>query len=260
MKNLSKWILIAGIAVAGAVPVGAQRPSQAETGLVGVNMYDGAFKLLRLFGPPDDILPMGASSATGPAVGGGGGGGGGGNAGGPPPGGGGGGGGAPGPQRARKSDAGGGGFFGPDGGDTPEHILSGGSFTKQEGTGSNPKTGSSDGEVRQTPITARPFFIRWIYKRGGAKYAFLLDRFERVIQIEAIGLENKKVKTRKGMGFGNTYVDLLKTYGTPDSYEIGGNQIIMRYLLKNKVVFRLNRLGVDKPHVVTGIIVAAGKY
>jgi hypothetical protein len=102
-------------------------------------------------------------------------------------------------------------------------------------------------------------FTRWIYRRGGSRYGFILDRGNRVVQIEAVGLFNRKVRTRKGVGFGSTFADLIKRYRTPDGYEISGEQIVVRFLSRDKVAFRLSRLGPDKPHVVTAVVVAAGK-
>ncbi|CAN5726181.1 hypothetical protein BH11ARM2_BH11ARM2_22840 [soil metagenome] len=93
----------------------------------------------------------------------------------------------------------------------------------------------------------------------GSKYGFILDKQGRVIQIEAIGLQNGKVKTRAGLGFGSTFAQIIKAYGTPDSYEISGDNILMKYLQRRKVAFRLSRLGEKKPQVVTGVVVAAGK-
>ena len=92
-----------------------------------------------------------------------------------------------------------------------------------------------------------------------SKYGFVLDKFNRVVQIEAIGMQDGKVKTRKGIGFGSSFGRLIKTYGTPDGYEINGDTIVVRFLQRNKVAFRLNRLGKDKTHQVTGIVVAGGK-
>ena len=92
-----------------------------------------------------------------------------------------------------------------------------------------------------------------------SKYGFVLDKFNRVVQIEAIGMQDGKVKTRKGVSFGSSFGTLIKTYGTPDGYEINGDTIVVRFLQRNKVAFRLNRLGKDKTHQVTGIVVAGGK-
>jgi hypothetical protein len=102
-------------------------------------------------------------------------------------------------------------------------------------------------------------FTRWIYNRAGSKYGFVIDKQGRVIQIEAIGLQNGRVKTRAGLGFGATFAQIIKAYGTPDSYEIQGDNILMKYLQRRKIAFRLSRLGEKKPQVVTGVVVAAGK-
>ena len=87
----------------------------------------------------------------------------------------------------------------------------------------------------------------------------MLDKSNRVVQIEAIGLSNPKVKTKRGVGFGATFAQLIKKYSAPDGYEINGDNVVVRFLVKNKVAFRLSRLGPNKPQVVTGIVVAAGK-
>ena len=110
-------------------------------------------------------------------------------------------------------------------------------------------------------------FTRWVYNRAGSKYGFVLDKFSRVIQIEAVGITNPRVHTARGVAFGSSFAQIIKKYNrnpdgtanTPDGYEISGDTIVVRYLVKNKVAFRLSRLGRDKPQVVTGIAVAAGK-
>ena len=90
-------------------------------------------------------------------------------------------------------------------------------------------------------------------------YGFILDKNNRVVQIEAIGLENPKVKTRRGIGFGATFKDIMERYQAPEAYQINGDTIVMQYLVRDKVAFRLIGLGWIKPHVVTAIVVAAGK-
>lgn len=104
-------------------------------------------------------------------------------------------------------------------------------------------------------------FTRWIYNRNGSKYGFILDKFSRVVQIEAIGLSNPSVRTSRGVKFGANFAQLIRAYAgnSPDGYEISGNSIVVRFLSKHKVAYRLNRLGPNSPHVVTGIVVAAGK-
>lgn len=102
-------------------------------------------------------------------------------------------------------------------------------------------------------------YTRWVYRRAGTRLGFVLDRFNRVVQIEAIGLQNNRVRTRRGTSFGANFASLIRTYGAPDGYDIAGDAIVVRYLNRARVAFRLNRLGQNKPHVVTGIVVAAGR-
>lgn len=100
---------------------------------------------------------------------------------------------------------------------------------------------------------------RWVYNRGMARYAFILDKFNRVIQIEAVGMNDSKVRTSKGVKFGSSFGSIIRTYKAPDGYEISGSNIVMRYLIMDRVAFRLQKVDPKKPHVVTGIVVAAGK-
>ena len=254
----------------------AQKPSYAERGLVGVNLYDSGVKVVSLYGSPDSIEAVSISGGTQTGGGGGGfggpgfGGPGGGRPPGAPPGYGGGrgpSGGAAGAGADRMSPfdfgddllrqqpltgapvpgagapAGGGrGGFGPPGGLSPGGPPAPG--------GAGPSGGG------QTTVTQ---YTRWIYTRGASKYGFIVDNQGRVVQIEAIGLQNNRVKTRKGVGFGATFAQLIKSYGNPDGYEVGGDTILVKYLVNKKVAFRLTRLQAKKPYVVTGIVVSAGK-
>lgn len=102
-------------------------------------------------------------------------------------------------------------------------------------------------------------YTRWVYKRKSSRYAFVLDKFNRVIQIEAVGANDGKVRTRRGVGFGNTFGTLIARYNAPDGYEINGDTMVVRFLNRDRVAFRLQRLRPDAAQVVTGVVVAAGK-
>lgn len=105
-------------------------------------------------------------------------------------------------------------------------------------------------------------FTRWVYTKSGSKFGFVLDKFNRVVQIEAIGLQNSRVRTRRGIGFGSTFSQVMKAYGVssaPDGYETAGDQVTVKWLTRQRVAFRLTKLGAKQAHVVTGIVVAAGK-
>jgi hypothetical protein len=102
-------------------------------------------------------------------------------------------------------------------------------------------------------------YTRWIYNRNNNKFAFVVNRLGQVIQIEAIGLFNPNVKTKRNIGFGSQFGAVIDAYHNPDGYDIGGDNILVKYLVNDKVAFRLTRLGDKKPHEVTGIVVSAGK-
>jgi hypothetical protein len=102
-------------------------------------------------------------------------------------------------------------------------------------------------------------YTRWIYNRSNNKFAFVVNRLGQVIQIEAIGLSNPKVRTKRGIEFGSQFGAIVKAYHNPDGYDIGGDNILVKYLVNDKVAFRLTRLAEKKPHQVTGIVVSAGK-
>jgi len=264
----TKWIVTAlSLALTMSVaPVAlAQKKGSAETSLIGIKLYDTGLRVISVYGTPDSVESVGGGgNAIGPGGGGGGAAGAPGGAGAPSaPGGAGGAAGVAwndpgdlGNQFLQKAGAGaapmapggggppgqGGQGFGPGGGGPPGAGASGG--------GGSVGGGNSSGRI---------LFTRWIYNRNGSKYGFVLDKSNRVVQIEAIGMSNPKVKTAKGVSFGSTFAQLIKKYNAPDGYEISGDNIVVRFMVRNKVAFRLSRLGPNKPQVVTGIVVAAGK-
>lgn len=247
----------------------AQKPSGAENALVGIKLYDTGLRVVSIYGTPDVVEAVGGGgSAIGPgggAPGGGRGGPGGpgfGPAGGPPGGGRGGPAGAMGDRGISDPGAFGDRFLqagaGLAGGlEEPGGANRGGS-TPAGGTPAG-APGPGGGGVGNAGSGGRILFTRWVYNRNGSKYGFVLDKSNRVVQIEAIGLSNGKVKTSRGISFGSTFAQLIKKYNAPDGYEISGENVVVRFLVKNKVAFRLSRLGPNKPQVVTGIVVAAGK-
>jgi len=268
-------------AIAGQAQPKAKTVPGGESGLVGIKLYDTGARVIAVYGNPTEILPVGfGGGAIGPAAGGGGapagarGGLGGGPAGG--------GGGAAasaavshnpnefgfgdemlGFQRGGKggglddSDVGGGGG-GQAGAPRPGPGLGG----PPPGAGAGVPgglPGGGGGGMAGANNTGKILYTRWVYRRGPSKYGFILDKYNRVVQVEALGMADSRVKTSKGVRFGTTFGEIIKKYQTPDGYEINGDSIVMRYLVRNKVAFRLSRLGEKKPHVVTGIVVAGGK-
>lgn len=256
--------LVLSVAAIGGQQPKAKTVKGGESGLVGVKLYDTGTRVISLYGNPTQILPVSFGGGTiGP-----GGGGGGPQAGGPGgPGGrpGGGGGGAAGAVDQGYTPSNGfdfgdsvllqGGRGGPAGVDDGGGADGGPGLSRGGGQpGGGPPGGGMGGATGNKLL-----YTRWVYKRGPSKYGFIMDKFNRVVQCEAIGMNDGRVRTSKGIHFGSTFGEVINKYQTPDGYEINGDNIVVRYLVRNKVAFRLTRLGEKKPHVVTGIVVAGGK-
>jgi hypothetical protein len=258
-----------------------------ENSLVGIRIYDDALRVLSMYGNPDTItsVSVGSTSSTGD-----GGGGGRGGFGGPPstgPGGGSGaprGGGSGAPMKPSSDsvtdfipgsflDGPVGNFQGvPKGGGGPR----GGPSGPPPGVGGPPRGGGGAGSMDSGMPPGAPGgggapgassnetaeFTRWTYTRNGTKLGFVVDKFNRVVQIEAIGLQNAQVRTKRGVGFGSSFTNVMNAYAPsqePDGYDLNGDNFTIRFLTRTRVAFRLTRLSTKKSHVVTGIVVAAGK-
>ncbi len=244
--------------------------SGAENQLAGIKLFDPGSKVVGIYGSPDSIeaVSFGGGSGAGPGGGGGGAGlpGGGRSGGAPPARGPGGAGGAAAPGTINSpvvpSDF----DFGndvlmqqgtPPGTDEDPSGRAGGGST---GSGGGVKGGNTGGGGSFTPLGDQGIvYTRWVYNRNGAKYGFILDKYNRVVQCEAIGITAGRARTKRGVTFGSSFATLIKKYGAPDGYEIAGDNLVVRYLSRAKVAFRMSRLAMDKPQVVTGIVVAAGK-
>ena len=245
---------------------GGVRSTAPENKLVGIALYATGIDVVRKFGSPDQILALGGGGTgqIGPAGAGGGPTGANAGPGGAPAqgGGGAGGAGATGIDNLRGKDWGTTEFFlqGGRGREDLENAgLTGGAPQGGPGPGAQGPGGGGGAGAPAAIAGSRLLFTRGVYKRGNSRFAFILDKFNHVIQIEAIGTADSRVYTNRGIRYGSQVKDIILRYGAPDAYEIQGDQIVMRYLINSHVAFRLNRLQTDRPHVVTGIVVAAGK-
>ncbi|MCW5936287.1 MAG: hypothetical protein KIT11_03145 [Fimbriimonadaceae bacterium] len=252
----------------------------AETGLVGINLFDPGTRVIAKYGSPVEIQALaigtgaglGATASTsgggrqGPA-----------GAGGQRAGGGGGGGGRPTASIDQILPGSLGGFIGDPFGDGSEWKqqapsaptaagAQGGQFGGGTGEGAaragggqiDPGAGgaaSGGGGLQSSGLVT---FTRWVYNRGPSRYAFVLDNHNRVIQIEAVGSIDSRPVTKRGICFNKTFGNIINAYNDPDGYEINGDTIVVRYLQRGNVAFRLQRTEANKPHRVTGIVVAAG--
>lgn len=269
--NTIKTGLIALAAVALAAPAFGQstpqnRSGSAESSLIGISLYDTAVRVVSRFGSPDEIqaLTVGGATAGGQGAGGGG-------RSGPGGAGGGGGGGGTGAGAAAVVEDSNrpvspadmvGNPFGdgsewrqmmPEDGDQPRagggrQQGAGGAGSGGGRAGTPGTTGGSSGGIEVT---------RWVYRRGTSRYSFIMDKFSRVVQIEAFGMNDSRVRTRRGVAFGSTFQRVIQAYTAPDSYEINGNTIVVKFLQRERVAFRLQKLSAQGKHVVTGVVVAA---
>lgn len=287
--------MAAGAVLAGAInaqstPVRTSpqpRKGSAETSLIGISLFDTGLKVVSKYGSPDEILGLsvGSGSGGGDATGGGGA---------PPPGGGvpsrgsqpgaGGVGPPPGsdkwsmpidqnsalpgfagdpfgltfrqataPLPPKRGGGGPGNAAGAPPGDLSGNTRGGGSAPPAGGGAPGGDAGGGAGQTNRVTLT------RWVYNRSNAKYSFVLDKFNRVVQIEAVGLNDSRVGTKRGIHFGSNFSEIIKKYNAPDGYEISGTNIVVRYLVMDRVAFKLSKVRADRPHCVTGIVVAAGK-
>jgi hypothetical protein len=259
MKIALTVVAVAGVAMSMAqTQTAPPRTGTAESSLLGISLYTSGLNIISKYGSPDEIQALTLGSGPGTTSNGASGGGRGGPSGGSSQGAG-----AtqvienmrPGDmvgnpfdpsldtENWRQTAPGGGG-----GGQTRQPPGAGGA-----GGGSGPGGGGATGDPNRIEIT------RWVYKRASSRYAFILDKYTRVIQIEAIGMDDSRPRTRRGVAFGSTFARIMNIYREPDAYEINGDTIVVRFLVKDHVAFRMQKLRQDSPHVVTGIVVAAGK-
>lgn len=274
MKKALIGTTIAAMALGSAMVIAQSAPQArrgtAENRLISVSLYDTGAKVVSLYGSPDEIL--GLSEGGGAAGGAGGAGGEGSGRGGAPGGGRGGAGSASGtevnmsPTDFLVGDPFGDGREWKQVGRAGGPTLTGDGGENERGGGGGGRGGAGAPGAPGAPgggaaagSSGKVIYTRWVYKRNNSRYAFVLDKFNRVIQIEAIGMKNSSVKTRRGITFGSSFASLIKAYNAPDSYEVSGDNLVVRFLVRDRVAFRLSRLVKDKPQVVTGVVVAAGK-
>lgn len=254
MRTASVGAVITLIAAGSALGQRTTTPPKAEAGLYGIKLYDTGVQVVSRLGSPTDVIAITwENQQTGGAGGEGGGAGGGGFA--PPPGGGGGGGGGAmrpavdfivppfdnrvqGPVRAGAAGTGGGAGAPSAGG--PAGAGAGG--------------GGGVSGVQDTQ------YVRWVYRLGPASSVnVVLNKFNKVVQIEAVGIRNARARTSKGITLGSTLSQVIKAYLDPDGYEVAQDYFMVKFLQRSKVAFRFARENDKSPYRCTGIVVSAGR-
>lgn len=223
-----------------------------ETRLAGIRLYDSGVDVVRKLGSPNEVLPINVSITEAGGRGGSGG-------------------------TNASGGTRGGSFAGPPGGGSSNFAVpplslnqigpaKGGGMGQgppDAGGGPMPMGGGPTpmgGGGGSTMGSANVTFVRWVYRRGaGGSVNVVLNNHNKVVQIEAIGVSNGSVRTAKGATLGSSMATIMKMYQTPDSYEVGQNYFMVRFLQKHRVAFRLTRENDKAPYRVTGIVVSAGK-
>lgn len=93
--------------------------------------------------------------------------------------------------------------------------------------------------------------VTWVYKFSKNRtLEFVINDKGRILQIAAFGAEWPGVNTALGIKLGNTYKEIIRKYGWPESHETQGTEIVIKYPDKHRVLFSM----VDQ--TVVGITIA----
>lgn len=117
-------------------------------------------------------------------------------------------------------------------------------------------TGGAVGAFGRTQSSvARQQEVTWVYNRTtkdtkgqttAISYEFLINPGGSIAQIRCLGYhspikptaQTPSITTQKGIRLGSSYVEILRAYGQPDSYEKSGNILVLSYPKKH-VQFQL---------------------
>ena len=112
-------------------------------------------------------------------------------------------------------------------------------------------TGGAVGSFGRTQSSvARQQEVTWVYNRTtkdakgqttAISYEFLINPGGAISQIRCLGYhspikpstQTPSITTQKGIRLGSSYVEILRAYGQPDSYEKAGNILVLSYSKKH---------------------------
>lgn len=82
--------------------------------------------------------------------------------------------------------------------------------------------------------------VTWIYRfPNNRSLEFIVSGDGHIIQIAAFGIGWDEIRTSKGIVLGSTYKDLIFKYGFPETQTINGNNMVIGYPTRDRVVFSL---------------------
>lgn len=113
--------------------------------------------------------------------------------------------------------------------------------------------------VPTVSLTGTVQYVSWTYNRKESRIVFTLAPDNRVVQIEVVGQKDESIRTTKNVGLGTPFSQIIRQYGTPDRYEIGRNFVNVRYVDRERLVFRLSKTGSENIYRVVSVVLTAGK-
>ena len=141
------------------------------------------------------------------------------------------------------------------GGDGEMGGMMGGMGGMMGGMGGGDTGGGVGAFGRTQSSVARQQEVTWVYNRTtkdakgqttAISYEFLINPGGSISQIRCLGYhspikpttQTPSITTQKGIRLGSSYVEILRAYGQPDSYEKSGNILVLSYPKKH-VQFQL---------------------
>ena len=133
--------------------------------------------------------------------------------------------------------------------------MMGGMGGMMGGMGGGDTSGGVGAFGRTQSSVARQQEVTWVYNRTtkdakgqttAISYEFLINPGGSISQIRCLGYhspnkpttQTPSITTQKGIRLGSSYVEILRAYGQPDSYEKSGNILVLSYPKKH-VQFQL---------------------
>jgi len=133
--------------------------------------------------------------------------------------------------------------------------MMGGMGGMMGGMGGDTGGGAIGAFGRTQSAVARQQEVTWVYNRTtkdakgqttAISYEFLINPGGSISQIRCLGYhspikpttQTPSISTQKGIRLGSSYVEILRAYGQPDSYEKSGNILVLTYPKKH-VQFQL---------------------
>ncbi len=100
-------------------------------------------------------------------------------------------------------------------------------------------------------------FTRWTFQRKSSRYSFVLNPNGEILLIEAQGLEDSKVQTKKNITLGDLFSKAIAQYGNPDKYTKIKNNLLVNYQNKYGLVLGITKENHSSKYLISQIIISA---